>query len=424
MLLRFTVENHRSFRDEAILSFVSTRAKDAPTHRLQAPGAPHGVLPVVAVYGANASGKSNLVDALEFMRDEVSSSFTDRKPDGRIPFRPFALEPSARARPTTRTVDFVVDEVRYHYGYRHDATRFVEEWLFAFPQERQQSWFHRIDGEEIYFGPALKGQKRTIEAQTRPNSLFLSAAAQHNHEQLGRIYEWFSGSFNRMEGVMAPGRGVFHAGAPLLAPQHAGRVRDLLRLADLGVVDFRAEKDEPLLKWLTREGAAVPPEALQILAEDPPLRVDLAHASESGEPVFLRPDEESHGTQRLLVHLDIALRVLAVGAVLIVDELDAGLHPRLSAALLELFTSETSNPKGAQLLFTTHDTTLMKHLRRDEVVFTEKDGAGVSRVVPLSDYQTRKRDDIERGYNEGRYGGVPMVGDLADAMAGVSDGEE
>lgn len=418
MLLRFTVENDRCFREEAALSFVSTRARDSPEHRFDAPGVVHGVLPTAAVYGANASGKTNLLRALESLAREVTDSFTDRKPDGRIPFRPFALDAASKARPTTRTVDFVVDGARYHYGFRHDATRFTEEWLHAYPQGRQQLWFHRVGEQDdpTNFGPNLKGQKRLIESQTRPNCLFLSAAAQHNHEQLGRVYEWFSRSVIWMDGVVGLGRGVFSSRAPLLAAHYADQVRDMLRLADLGVVDFKAVQDDALLR-LVRADAEVPADLLQAWEEDPPLRVDLAHASELGEPVYLRADDESHGTQRLLVHLDRVLQVLSAGGVLIVDEIDAGLHPRLSAALLRLFTTAASNPHGAQLLFTTHDTTLLDHLRRDEVVFVEKDIAGAAMAVPLSEFDTRKRDDIARGYVEGRFGGVPIVGDLTRPMA-------
>lgn len=424
MLLRLCVTNHRSFREPTELSMVATRLSDEPSHRHEAAGTDHGVLPVMALYGANASGKTNLVHALRRLRSEVVESFAERKPDEPIPHSPFLLDRNTGAAPTTLSVDFIVEEVHYEFGVCFDSERIHEEWLYAWPEKRRQIWYHRKSDEtEPYtFGGNFKGQKKLIAKLTRPNSLFLSAGAQHNHEQLGPIYRWFS-ELRKTRALRSEGYPLFFSASSLLAPHHRKTVRTLLAQADLGVVDFRSSENVPITKKLQEVAnqGALPEDVRDALQEqireNPLLTIELAHQGTDGAAHFLPPELESHGTTLLLKHCEVMLDVLANGSMLVVDELDASLHPRLGAAIAGLFTNPASNPNGAQLLFTTHDESLIPALRRDEVVFAEKDSAGASTLVPLSDYETRKRDDIRQGYADGRFGGVPMLGDLVGAVA-------
>lgn len=417
MLLQFGVENFRSFRDRAELSMVSTRFKDEPQHRFDAPGVDHGVLPVMALFGANASGKSNLLAAFETMRDEVTNSF-DRKPDARMGFHPFRLGDSDALGVTTFDIDFLLDGVRYTYGFRYDAQQVHEEWLYAFPDSYRQVWFHRntAEDEPFYFGPSLKGRKQIIAELTRPNSLLLSTAAQHNQKQLSPIYSWFSRDVAIVDGLMGRGFPTFHANSVLLAPHRRAVVTELLRLADLGVTNFKVRDlpgPEPsFVESLPEEERG---ELMEKLSDQK--SVELGHRTKSGKTRFLPSSDESHGTQMLLFHSNSVLSALEAGQLLIIDELDASLHPRLSAALIRMFTDPDANPNGAQLVFTTHDESLFQHVRRDSVVFTEKDGGGASRLVPLAEFKTRERDDIGRAYAQGRFGGTPITGDLAGAIA-------
>lgn len=424
MLLRLCVTNYRSFRDATEFSMVATRFSDEPTLRHAAPGTEHGALPVMALFGANASGKSNLVRALLQLRSEVVNSFTKREPDAHLPHKPFQLDKDSAAAPTTLSVDFVAREVRYEFGVCFDSKRVIEEWLYAWPEGRRQAWYYRnADEAKPYkFGAHFKGQKKLIAELTRPNSLFLSAGAQHNHEQLLPVYRWFS-ELQNTEALRPLGFPVFSRDSPLLETRHRDAVRTLLAQADLGVVDFRSSEDSSFANAFQKlADQGVFPEDIREtlekkLRDDPPLAIELAHQGTDGAPHFFPPDLESHGTSLLLSHCEVVLDVLASGATLVVDELDASLHPRLSAAIVGLFTNPESNPRGAQLIFTTHDESLIPHLRRDEVVFSEKDATGASSLVPLSDFETRKRDDIRQGYADGRFGGVPMLGDLAAVVA-------
>ncbi|MCA9560454.1 MAG: AAA family ATPase [Myxococcales bacterium] len=418
MLLRFGVENFRSFRDPVELSLVGTRFKDAPDHRFSLGGLKHGVLPVAAIYGGNASGKSNLLAAIETMRAEVVGSFVDRKPGGKMRFSPFKLGDAAETPLTSFDIDFAVDGVRYSYGFRYDATRVHEEWLYAFPEGYQQVWFHRNIAEDdpFYFGPNLLGRKQTIADLTRPNSLLLSAAAQNNHRQLTPIYAWFAQRCAFSNSLMGRRFPVFREDSAILAPGRAALVRDLLARADVGVSDFRS-RDIPLPPADSLRGLA-PDVHEEVIAEISRSKaLELGHVGPDGEPIYLNPSEESQGTHMLLMHMNVILEVLQKGVLLVLDELDASLHPRLSAALVAMFTDPESNPNGAQLVFSTHDETLINSVRRDSVVFVQKDRVGNSTVIPLAEFKTRARDDLRRAYHEGRLGGTPVVGDLAAAIA-------
>lgn len=419
MLLRFGVENFMSFRDPTELSMVSTRLADPPQHRHAAPGVDHGVLPVVALYGANAAGKSNLLAAFEVMRQEVVDSFVNRKPDGAMNFGPFKLGGPTRPPWTRFDVDFVVSAVRYTYGFRYDAERVLEEWLYAYPEGYRQVWFHRnaAEADPFYFGPNLLGRKQTIADLTRPNSLLLSAAAQNNQQQLMPLYRWFSQACKISSAVMGLGFPVFPGHAAVLARERASLVRDLLRLADVGVAEFRP-RDLPRPSESDLRAIASPELRKELVAELSDRKaIELGHTTGEGEVVFFDPSEESHGTNMLLFHANTVMEVLEAGQLLVLDELDASLHPRLSAALVRMFTDPEANPNGAQLLVTTHDESLLPTMRRDSIVFVQKGRDGASELVPLSDFKTRGRDDIRRAYAEGRFGGTPTVGDLAAAIA-------
>ncbi len=388
MLLRFTAQNFRSIRDPMDVSWVGSSLSDAPAHRFDYRDAQveHGVLPVVAVFGANASGKSNVLSALAHMAREVTASHTSRNPGALIPFQSFALDPAFVGRPSVLSADFVVDSARYQYGFSHDSQQFLSEWLHAFSGGRKQVWFERRAEEPIYFGPNLKGKKKLIGELTRPNSLFLSAAAQQNHAQLTDIYRWFSGVQSSHRRAAS---GPLSSRSYLFRSEHRERITGLLRAADLGIEGFRRVPNENL--------------------------VELAHSGITG-PVFLPPQAESHGTKMLLSHIEDILAVLQSGGLWVVDELDASLHSKLSAAIVGLFTSSVANPKGAQLFLSTHDESLLNVLRRDEVLFVEKGSDGASGLVPLTEFNTRKRDDLQKAYDEGRFGAVPLVGDFAEIL--------
>lgn len=424
MILRFGVENYRSLADYTELSFVSTPRRDEPSWRLPSSHVKHGVLPVVGLWGANASGKSNLVQALLTLVQHVARSFVNLRPGQSIPWTPFSLDEDGP--PTTLDIDFEVDGVRYHYGFKHDARAFLEEWLLAFPGSRQRVLFRREQDEDWYFGPSLKGPRSSIAEKTRPNSLFLSAAAQHNHPQLGPLYEALTGGVHEAQSIVGQGRrSLFHLDSPLLRPNNHEAVASLLAAADIGVTDWRPVEDPELVgkmnQFLARMVELTPDFSEQLSEDSRQLReIRLVHGSWELPSSF-----ESAGTNVLLTRLENVLLALERGSLLVVDELDTSLHPDIASTLVSLFTTEETNPRGAQLLFATHDRDLLAHLRTDEVVLVDKKKGGSTTLAAASDYRgVRTRDDLRRLHAEGRLRGVPVLGDLRRAVLSFRGGEE
>lgn len=413
-LLRFRTENHRSLRDEQELSFVASGPDDP---RLIRPtGVDEALLPVVALYGANASGKSNVFDAIGFARRAVVYSQRSWEPDAGIARQPFALRASRDAA-SEYVFDLAINGIRYQYGFAVDDLSVVEEWLHSWPHGRKQELYTR-DRNVFEFNRNLHGENRAIELLTRPNSLFLSAAAQNNHEQLRPLYEWFSTRL-RVDPIswfpLPFGRATPGWWSQFVGDTHSGestvrreQVRTLLAAADLGIEDFRVE-EEKIIQARSGTDARV-----QIRR-----RISFAHQTgEKPANAWLEFEQESTGTQALVHLLPNVLQLLESGGLLVVDELNS-LHPMLTWSILQLFQDPRKNPKGTQLLFNTHDSSLLGNLlsdpppfRRDQVWLTEKDKEGASHLYPLTDYRPRASENLERGYLQGRYGAVPFLGDF------------
>ncbi len=297
---------------------------------------------------------------------------------------------------------------------------------FWFEETEPQLWFQRKgnDRDAWYFGPALKGDRKRIAASTRENALFLSAAAQLNHEQLGKIYRAISEQF-MPDLIWNSHEPMMFSESPLFDPRRKDEVQRLLRAADLGVMDFRVKSHKTELEMtITRLVESGDEKSLRIarqfqaaLASDgEPKQLELMHEGVDGIGYWLDPDEESEGTISLINRLDQILSALSAGALVLIDEIDRSLHPHLCVELIKMFTSPYSNPKGAQLLFTTHDVSLMEHLRRDEVVLVNKQNDGGSRLELMSEYKLLRRDDMQKVYMEGRVGGLPRLGSLGRAL--------
>ena len=406
MLLRSRLANHRSIREEHELSLIGTEFNEGTARKtvLRNKGRAVTVLPVAGVFGANASGKSNLLSGLRFMRTAVRDSVTEwvRSPDS-VPREPFKLDLSSRDETTLFEVDLLLgaDPVRYTYGFELSDERVEAEWLHAYPQGRRQVWFDRDaaradgGGDEFTFpGVGFRGRSTDLTAFTRPNALFLSVGATLNDIQLSAIHRWFNDNF----WLITPGADVASRTEwtqRLLtdakeAPKYAADIVGLLSIADLGLtgVDIDRESGDVRLRHRMKAGGDI---ALD----------------------FLR--EESLGTHAWFAFLGPLVTVLETGAVLLVDELDSSLHPTLTAEVVRLFQDADANPKGAQLIFTTHDATLLgspvldRPLDRDQIWITSKLRSGETELYPLVDAKPRPDENLERGYLRGRYGGIPRI---------------
>jgi AAA15 family ATPase/GTPase len=418
MLIKFRVENFRSIRDEQEFSLVSSNLEGPTVGLLQSTPTPFPLLPVAAIYGANASGKSNVLWALKFIEEAVLLSQRSWAPNERIPLEPFRLDKNAQERPSLFEVEFVAEKVRYAYGFVLNSQEILEEWLYSYPSGRQQTLFVRDAAlnRPFRFNRVLKGENQAIAKLTRKNSLFLSTAIQNNHHALKPVYDWFLSGIHFIMDDDRRRHLLHHTVRGFDKPEMRAAILALLKGADLGVCDVAVSSE--VLPELARE-------LLEVLAKDdqqmrdfiqkhPTIpRIALKHSIGSGaESLELPLEHESRGTQALLALSGSVLRALNDGTTLCIDELEASLHPVIGIQIVSLFSSAETNPNGAQLIFNTHDINLLDAdvLRRDQVWFTEKAKDGATTLYPLTDFKPRKEENLKRGYIQGRYGAIPFAG--------------
>jgi hypothetical protein len=403
MLLNFTVENFRSFRDPVELSFVATRPGTDGEFVVDSTHAKHGVLPVVGLWGANASGKTNLLKALECFRYLVAASQT-----GGTEWVPPAVSFAHDGKPTRMVANLLLrGDVRVEYEVRFDGARILFERLCQWDTHRRRSVFVR-DAEDAAsaawaFGRGFGSARKQIQDATRANALFLSTGAYFNHPVLKDVSAAILRGIRGASDVGLSGFPLFHAGDPLLDPSLTETLRKLLVNADVGITDFEFEKRAH--------------RAPSLVAEAEPSRLVMFHRGPEGTTFAVDPAQESRGTWNFLLRGGDIVRALRDGTLLVMDELETSLHPDLCGKLIGLFTNQKTNPNGAQLLFSTHSRALLTTLRADEIVLVDKSSEGVSSMRAASDYKLRARDNVVRLHAEGRLAGVPVVGDLEQVVA-------
>ena len=414
MLLRFGFSNWLSVWRYQELSLIATKLKEHQDSLMHPKGMQQSSLPCLALYGANAAGKSNVLSALRFVRRFVVNSHSDWKPDQEIQTAPFRLSPEAREQPSKFDVDFIIDDVRHHYGFEIKGKNVVSEWLYRFPKNRRQVLFARNEGEPIYLGAELeeRAKARVIEGLVRHNSSYLSASAQNNLEYASKIVSWFENNlvfYSRSDAERL-------LGDFLSDKSNNDKVITFLRQVDpnitgIGVEAVEAPADakgfrEELVSLLKKHiSSDLPIEFSDVLNI-----VRIKHRSEDSEVEF-DLDRESEGTRKLLSMLVPALDALKHGRTVIVDEIESSLHPLLATEFIGMFARAESESR-AQLIFATHDTNILntKMLRRDQIWFAEKSRLGETSLYSLAEMSVRPSDNIYRGYLQGRFGAIPFLG--------------
>ena len=442
MLIEFKVSNYRSIREEQTFSLVASNSdKELPSCVIERDlPALSGVrfLKGAAIYGANASGKSNVVQAIRFLAEFVKGSVTELKPGASTEAEPFKLDQTSASEPSKFEITFVADGVRYLFGLSLTRQRVIEEYLVAYPKGAPQRWYHRAFNEETNTytwakpSTAFKHDK-DLQDKTRENSLFLSVGPQFNHPQLTQVFNWFE---TNLRFVQLSGKGLSpRFTAKLIAePSHHDRILNLLKSADIGIKDAKIqEKDAFSLAELRLKS---PPEILpemeslitaieslhaktkaklkEVGGSVKWMEINLTHKAEGIDSVSLDYEkEESAGTRRFFSLIGPWMDTLDNGYTVFVDEIETSLHPILVRELLALLFCDKNNPKGAQIVFTTHNPILLDStlLRRDQIWFTEKSPAGATHLYPLTDYKPRKDEALAKGYLAGRYGAIPYLPD-------------
>lgn len=439
MLIEFTVGNYRSFKDPQTLSLVATplKSKDKrldANNVIEREGQPT-LLTSAAIYGANASGKSNLLQAISFMRRLVLSSPRWTERIGGIEVEPFRLNVSTLAQPSYFEVVFVAAGTRYRYGFEVTTERVEREWLDSFPSARKTELFDR-HGNEIKLGRSFQEGRKELPELTRPNALFLSVVAQFNDPVAAMLVNWFAALTSMRSGSTfqsyAPSRTRRYLEHPALAKE----LNDLIQRLDLSIRGVHLEEvvqlslfpdEDPIIEDVVRSDRRE-----RALRERARTTVRTSHTlyDENGQPAgeeFFDLDEhESEGTRRLFTLAGPLLDTLRRGGALVIDELDARLHPLMTREIVRLFNDRQTNPRGAQLVFTTQDTNLLDNelFRRDQIWFVEKDRYGASQLYSLAEFKGVRNDlSFEPNYIQGRFGAVPYLNlNKLQALVAADDG--
>lgn len=445
MLIEFTVKNFRSFKDQVTFTMVKSQGNElllTNTFDPKVPKAPT-LLRTSVIYGANSSGKSNLIKALRYLKYLVINS-TNFKPNQKIPTDFFSFDEDSENLPIEINISIIAEAsnnvatsetalnfdnkklIRYDYGLVINEEHILEEWLHAYPKGRVQEWFYRKydetkkNGYDYTFSSLFKGNKNDWEINTRPNVLFLSNAVNLNSEQLKPIYDWFDQKLNITTDTNSH-FGESYTKSLCTENVHRKQILDFLKYADIGIDDF-------LFKEKEIEKISFPddmPEELKVKIikqfKKSGEMIDLKSVREiNGQRKLIDFDEESEGTKKLFSLAGPILDTLKEGNVLVLDELHNHLHPKLVRFLIEKFHDKDTNKENAQLIFTTHDTHLMKKdiFRRDQIWFVEKDENYASHIYSLHDFSVRKdrSESYEAQYLQGLYGAVPFISSEAKIL--------
>ena len=424
-LLSFTAENARSYRDEATLSLLATRLSAEGVPRSLTPAGmskPVRVLPAAGIFGANASGKTTILRAMADMRNLVLTSFVQGSRGTPIPRQRFLLDSASQDRPTRFEVDLILEGVRWVYGFEVDDERVLEEFAYHWPRGRQALVFQR-DEDSVDFGSRFKAEDRALENLLRNNSLLLSVAATTGNDQLGSLSDWFSDNLSMVDASNQASRALYTA-EKAYDRSYKEKIRSLLDAADLGVIDLNVEKlGGPFIehlafaKHIIDEGGEI--DFSKFRGPVPPvIKISLTHRNSAYDEVHFDWEDESSGTVAWVSLIGSMLDALDRGQLLLIDELDASLHPHLVARVIRIFQDPQTNPRCAQLIFNSHDGKILEDrekwaLGRDQIWFAGKYNGGDTKLYALDDFGPRRDEAIHHRYYQGRYGAVPVINDAA-----------
>jgi hypothetical protein len=408
VLISFSVENFRSYREKQTLSLLADESDELLENTIPLEiAALRGkrVLRTAAIYGANASGKSNFIRAFEELTKNVRFSVKDGTSESeRLPIA-FGLDENWRSRPSHFSATFVIEGVLYVYELECSDRVFLEE-LTAFPKTHPQRLFRRTVNQagesEWHFSRTHFRRDRDLEKRTRATSLYVSVGAMFNHPLLSAISEFFC-SINVCYPRTADSEFSLISEKWNVDAKFANWVREVLTSADTGIADVRTRNDRVFTVFPNSTVKSVPTS-----------RLEVAHRGARDNLFWWTLGRESDGTNQLLSLLRSWYGLARENKVVLVDELDDSLHPLLSRQLLRLINAKENRGSRGQLIFTTHDSSLLDPtlLRRDQIFFAEKSSEGATKLYSLLEYRPRRGEPLQKGYLAGRYGAIPFLGDF------------
>jgi AAA15 family ATPase/GTPase len=388
MLIEFKVTNFRSIRETQKLSLAATSSTELEKNIFSS-----GIdgLPPLAksavIYGPNAAGKSNLVQAIDFLQNFVKNSAKESQGGEPIDVIPFLLDEKSKNSPTEFEVMFITKGMLYEYGFALTKKCVTHEWLFAYPEGKAQKWFERFYESEnqTWFlnKEYLKGQCQLWQDSTRANALFLSTAVMLNSVSLKPILEWITQTL-----VIFQERRLPHTIQQCEEFANKQKIMAFLQTADLGIADIRLDKNTS---------------------------ISFVHISSDKQKEVLFPENyESADTLKLFALAGPLFEILEQGQILIVDEMDTSIHPMMMRFIIGIIHNPELNKHGTQMIFTTHDSSTLDNtlLRPDQVWFVEKDNTQATQLYPLTDFIPRQNESLQKGYLDGRYGALPCLSEL------------
>lgn len=428
MLLQFSVKNYRSFKEKATLSLIASNYdKEVNESENVYLDKKFGIriLKSAATYGANASGKTKLFEAIGFMKKLVISSSKDTQLGDSIDVDPFLLNVETESEPSEFEIIFLYKNTIYRYGFEVTKKEVISEWLYKRSSKKESEIFYRdqdsIDTNRVF----PKGRTLVKEGLVRNNALLLSVAAQFNDEITSDVITWFR-NVRVLSGLNELGFRGFTLNKTGDS-KYKQKILSLLKAADLGIKDIVLEKLD-----ISKLPKDLPIEIREkfiseIKGENTTLLSDIYTIHNKydinnemiGTTNFSLDDDESSGTKKFFALMGPILDVLENGYVFVIDELDAKLHPNLVEKIVALFNSTEYNKNNAQLIFNTHNSNLLDSslLRRDQVWFMDKNRYGESKIYSLASFKSKevsKNEDLQENYIRGKYGGVPFLNYFKD----------
>lgn len=428
MIQEFSVENYKSFKERAVFSLLATSIKDRGDEAIIKTDR-DDFLKSAVIYGANASGKSNFLDALALMRGLVNNS-AQTQVNVPIEVEPFLLCKSNLDKPSCFEIIFFIDAIKYRYGFEATRKRIVAEWLFQAKKVKEYPLFIR-ENDEFQVTDDFK-EGFDIEEKTRSNALFVSVVSQFNGKISKKIVEWFDDRLNMLHGIQD--KEYFSATAEMLEDK---RMKDMvlsfIKYADLGINDLELREVEnnrysDIVKMMSKTSREDNKELLDKLKKQKYADIITYHDIYDDKNNLIDRAElslthhGSEGTKKFFNMAGIILDCLMNGKVLVIDEFNTRLHPLITRLIVDMFNSTDANPNNGQLIFSTHDTNLLDKsiFRRDQVYFTEKDKTGGSHLYSMVEYKPRNDEAYEKNYIKGKYGGIPFLGDRRRLIENIS----
>lgn len=419
MLVQFSIKNFKSFKEKQDFSMEAGSGNENLDNIINIDGVNERILKTTAIYGANASGKTNLIDAF-FSAIMLIRASNNRQPEEKLlQMEPFAFEENAKNEPCEFEFIFYANSNKYVYGFKADKNKVYEEYLYQYLSAKPTRIFERINCNEYKFLQADETKLNAIKGQNLENKLFLATATTWNYDKTRVPYLWFVSMIDTYMGGNEFSPYSIEAYNKDDGSESLKKFTlKLLEESDIIIKDYNIEIEETEMDALTimqLKSMNVPPNV--IVPKTTVIKsITMSHeiSNDKGETKVYNLDlaNESSGTKIIFTMAPILKDVFEKGKVLIIDEIERSLHPSLVEMIIKFFHNKEINKANAQLIFNTHDTNLLSLdlFRRDQIWFAEKDPKkGATELYPLDDFSVRKTENIQKGYLNGRYGAIPFV---------------